>query len=291
MKFVLNLDHRNVVRTLMLAAVSSFLFGCTSQQPQEPQTDAALEQKVSNLERSLAEIRKELQTNQAQLLTNLRQVKGAQQTMIRRGILIDPGSMERPMKVGEQTGVRIGEAPTLGPDTATVEIVEFGEFQCPFCMKSSSFLRELVEEYPGQVRVAFKHYPISRHKMSADAAKAAWAAQQQGKFWEMHDLLFSSRGKLDDDVIRGHAEAIGLDMDKFDEDSGSYLATKLVFDDRREAKLAKLKGTPSFYVNGRFAGGNLGDVRKVVQKAVESQAAALKKHEARGAAEKAKTGS
>ena len=132
-------------------------------------------------------------------------------------------------------------------------------------MKYASALRDLTEQYPGKVRVGFKHYPLNKHEMALHAAKASWAAQQQGKFWEMHDALFGARGQLDPLIIRAQAQAIGLDMAQFDEDLASPLAAKAVFTDRRAGKKAGTKGTPSFYVNGRFYGGSLGAVEKAIK--------------------------
>lgn len=260
----------------ILVAVASFLGGC---QPQ-PQTDEALNERVVALEKSLAEVSQKLDENQKILMTQLGHVKVAQQSMIRRGLLVSPELMEKPIGIGEQTTVRVGGAPSLGPTNAAVEVVEYGEFQCPFCMKADSFLADVVEEFPGQVRVAFKHYPIARHKMSVNAGRAAWAAQQQGKFWEMHDALFSARGKLDEDVIRAHAEAVGLDMEKFEEDYNSHAATRAVYDDRREAKANGVKGTPSFYVNGKFMGGQPEGVRKGIRNALRDQEKAAQAREA-----------
>lgn len=242
--------------TLMVAAW--ILVGC------QPKPDEALNAKVAALDTAVAELRAEMQANQEAIIKQFKGIKGGQQTMIRRGVVIVPPGTEKPTLIGDKTSIEIGSAPTLGDPDAPVEVVEFGEFQCPYCMKYAGALRALTEAYPGKVRTAFKHYPLNKHEMALHAGKASWAAQQQGKFWEMHDALFGARGQLDPTIIRAHAQAIGLDMQQFDDDLASPEATRAVFADRRAGKKAGVKGTPVFFVNGRLVGGNLQNVKKMI---------------------------
>jgi len=230
--------------------------------------DTASQAQIEALQKAVDDLRAEIQTNHQETLERLGKLRAGQQTMIRRGVVIAPNAAEVPLTVGKQTILRLGDAPSLGDPHAPVEVVEFGEFQCPYCIKASGFLRELAEKYPGKVRVGFRHFPIGRHKMAVDAAKAAWAAGEQGKFWEMYDLLFLARGKLAPEAVRGYAESLGLDMEKYDRDVASAAATRAVFRDRRAARAAGVKGTPSYFVNGRFYGGSPSMVRKVVEREV-----------------------
>ncbi len=249
------------------AMAALVLAGC---QP-PPAQDDELKEQVAALQESLAELRTEIQANQALILKKFKIVHGGQQTMIRRGVVIVPKDAKKPVLPGDATALKMGGAPTLGPADAKVEVIEFAEFQCPYCMKNSTVLKDLVAEYPGQVRAGFKHHPLTKHRMAVNAGKAAWAAQQQGKFWEMHDALFSSRGKLDPDVMRGHAEAIGLDMAQFDKDYQSQAALDAVFLDRRTGRGMGVKGTPSFYVNGRYIGNDPARVRQAINAALTGE--------------------
>lgn len=240
--------------------------------------DDVVRAQLAALQKAVDELRAEIQANQAETKKLLGKVRVTQDTMIRRGVVISQKADEAPKSIGAETSVALGDAPSLGDPSAPIEVVEFAEFQCPFCMREAGLLRELSEEYPGLVRVGFKHYPIGRHKMSTNAAKAAWAAQRQGKFWEMHDALFAARGKLDADIIRGHGEAIGLDMEQFDRDFASPEASNAVFRDRRVGRKNGVRGTPTFYVNGRYYGSDKRALRSAIAKEI-----AVRKEAGKGA--------
>lgn len=247
-------------RAIAVGLTTLVVLGC------QPQQDQELNQKVAALETAVAELKSDIFKNQKTILKEFKKTRGDHQTMIRRGVVIAPQLAEAPMRVGQQKDVSLGTAPSLGPVEATIEVVEFGEFQCPYCMRHEKALAELVEEYPGKVRAGFKHYPMAKHAMALPAARASWAAQQQDKFWEMHDLLFADRGKLDEAVILGHAKALGLDMEKFQADFEGEESHTQVFKDRRAGKAAGVKGTPTYFVNGKFAGADPDTVRAVINK-------------------------
>lgn len=249
-------------------AAALVAFGC-----QAKQDDGTVSERLSAVDKAIADLRSEIQSSHEEIFEQIRGVKISQETMVRRGLVFAPQLAEKRVMPGDKTTIGIGKAPSIGPAKASVEVVEFADFECPFCIKNADLLRELVEQYPGQLRAGFRHYPLGRkHKQAVPAAKAAWAAQQQGKFWEMHDALFSSAGQLDAEVIRGHAEAIGLDMEKFDRDSESQAAAAAVFEDRAAGKKSGVRGTPAFYVNGRFAGNDVQSVQRMVQQTIGEQA-------------------
>ena len=147
------------------------------------------------------------------------------------------------------------KGPALGPDTAAITIVEFSDFECPFCSRVNPALEKLRETYPDDVRVAFKHFPLKFHKQAMGAHKASIAAADQGKFWEMHDLIFANRDKLDPASLRAHAESIGLDMAKYDAAIASPELEKRVQDDVAQGQSLGVRGTPSFFINGRMLSG------------------------------------
>ena len=143
-------------------------------------------------------------------------------------------------------------SPRKGNEIAAVTVVEFADFQCPFCQSAAGLPDQLLREFPNDVQFVFKHYPLARHAQAFEAAKSAWAAHQQGKFWEMHDLIY--RGEiqnLSSDVLRGYAEKIGLDMARYDADLASPKAAQTVSIDKALGKRMKVGGTPTYFVNGK----------------------------------------
>ncbi|HKJ23949.1 MAG TPA: thioredoxin domain-containing protein [Myxococcota bacterium] len=151
--------------------------------------------------------------------------------------------------------VEIGESPVRGAADAKVTIVEFSDFQCPYCGRVKPTLTKLLEEYPDDVRVVYKHLPLSFHKDALPAAKAAVAAGKQGKFWEMHDALFEHQRELGDETYLEIARELGLDVEQFEKDYKSAPVATEVAHDMNEARRLGVTGTPGFFVNGRFASG------------------------------------
>lgn len=148
--------------------------------------------------------------------------------------------------------IAVGDSPKKGASDPTVTVVEWADFECPFCGRARPVLDALVEKYPKQVQLVFKNYPLRAHEHSERAARAAMAAQKQGKFWEMHKALFEHQQTgLDDKTIERLARSIGLDMKKFREDLNSEAVADEVAEDRRQADKLGLRGTPMIYINGR----------------------------------------
>jgi protein-disulfide isomerase len=143
------------------------------------------------------------------------------------------------------------EGPSRGPATAKVTIVEFSDFQCPFCSRVVPTIEKIQKEYPTQVRVYFRHNPLPFHQNAPLAAEAAVAAEAQGKFWEMHDKLFANQQALTRPDLDKYAQEIGLDMGKFKTalDTGSGKAK--VQADLAAGAAIGVQGTPNFYIDGR----------------------------------------
>lgn len=157
------------------------------------------------------------------------------------------------------------EDPIKGAKAPLVTIVEFSDFQCPFCGQTASVLDEVAAAYPDDVRLVFKHFPLKMHPDATEGAKAAAAAGRQDRFWAMHDRLFANRTKMSRDDVVGHAKAIGLDVQAFETalDDGSTAAR--VAADKRAGAVIGVQGTPSFFVNGRaFSGAVAGDALAAV---------------------------
>jgi protein-disulfide isomerase len=171
-----------------------------------------------------------------------------------------PGPAARPTRPGrpdpgKKYDVDIGKAPTKGPDSAKVKIVEWSDFQCPFCRRVGPTLAQIEKEYGDKVQIAFKHMPLSMHTKARPAHKAAQAAALQGKFWEMHDLIFADQRGMSEEKYVEYAGQIGLDVDQFKKDVASPAVEAVISSDMSQASKLGVTGTPAFFVNGRFLSG------------------------------------
>lgn len=171
----------------------------------------------------------------------------------------------------KQYDVEIGEAPTKGPDDAIVTIVEWSDFQCPFCNRVSPTLARIEDEYGDKVRLVFKHMPLSIHPQAPQAHAAAEAAHRQGKFWEMHDRIFSNQRDLSVATLESHARAIGLDMDQYAKDVADASIKQRIDADMAQASELNVTGTPAFFINGRFLSGAqpFENFKRVIDAAIE----------------------
>ncbi|MDH3360206.1 MAG: thioredoxin domain-containing protein [Desulfobulbaceae bacterium] len=146
---------------------------------------------------------------------------------------------------------KVNGAPILGSPDSPVEIVLFSDFQCPYCARIGALLEYAMEQNPETVHVVFKQFPLPFHEFARQAAIASLAAQNQGKFWELHDLLFQSGHELNDKKIEDLAKEAGLDMKRFKADIKDDLLNERVEMDIMEGKINGVRGTPSLFVNGR----------------------------------------
>jgi len=142
-------------------------------------------------------------------------------------------------------------SPLRGSPMAPVTIYEFSDFQCPHCKMAAPELKKIVEESNGKVKLIFKQYPLPMHPKAREASKATIAAHKQGKFWEMHDLLFENQDRLQTANLDDYAEKIGLDMKRFRADMKSKDADKKIEADLAEGNAVGVEATPSIYVNNR----------------------------------------
>jgi protein-disulfide isomerase len=134
---------------------------------------------------------------------------------------------------------------------AKISIVEFSDFECPYCGAAHPALSSLLSQFDGQVNLVFKNFPLDGHKNSTPAARAAGAAQLQGKFWELADLLFEHQRELNADKIHELAKQAGLDLTRFEADFVSPAVQQRVDNDKKEGAGLGIQGTPSLFVNGR----------------------------------------
>ncbi len=136
-----------------------------------------------------------------------------------------------------------------GGENASVIIVEFSDFQCPYCSRAAGIADEVAAEFDGDVRLYYLHFPF--HQNSEKAAEAAECAGDQGKFWEMHDIMFSNQGALDQEHLKSYASGLGLNMTQFNSCLGSGEKGAVIDADFDKGRAAGVTGTPTFFVNGR----------------------------------------
>jgi len=146
--------------------------------------------------------------------------------------------------------IDVKDSPFEGPADAPITLTLFTDFECPYCSKMPPLIEQVMKNNPKNVKVVFKNNPLNFHKMARPAAYAALAAQEQGKFWEFHDLLFTTK-KLSLKSIDKIATDLKLDMDKFKADMKSPEILAKVEKDLKDGKKAGVTGTPTVFINGR----------------------------------------
>ncbi|TNE50839.1 MAG: hypothetical protein EP343_06705 [Deltaproteobacteria bacterium] len=147
--------------------------------------------------------------------------------------------------------IPVGNSTIKGPSNAPITIAEFSDFECPFCSSAGREVSKLAKMYPKHVRVVFKHFPLSFHKKAPLASQASLAANEQGKFWEYHDLLFANQQKLDRKYLIQYAEKLKLNVARFKQVLDSGIFKEQVDNDMALGRKVGVQGTPSMYVNGK----------------------------------------
>lgn len=150
------------------------------------------------------------------------------------------------------------DGPSIGPAHAPITIVEFADFQCPFCRRMEPTLKKVLAEYPQQVRLVYRQFPLSEiHPQALHASEAAVCARKQGKFWEMHDAIFTDSAPLGTDSLRAIAARLGLDQDAFEQCVRDPEVDKAINVDLRAGEELGVRATPTLFVNGRLIEGGV----------------------------------
>jgi protein-disulfide isomerase len=156
------------------------------------------------------------------------------------------------MSEGQLTPPVGAQDQAAGPDDAPVTLVEYGDYECPYCGMAYPIVKRAQQELGNQLRFVFRNFPLAEaHPHARLAAQAAEAAAAQGKFWEMHDMLFENQTALEPDDLVGYAKSIGLDITRFERDLEAGTFAKKVRDDFRSGVRSGVNGTPTFFVNGK----------------------------------------
>jgi protein-disulfide isomerase len=138
-----------------------------------------------------------------------------------------------------------------GSADAAVTLVEYGDYECPYCGAAYPIIKEVQARMGERLRFVFRNFPISTsHPHAEQAAEAAEAASAQGSFWEMHDVLYENQKRLRDEDLRGYAEKLGLDVERFDTELADHVHADRVHEDFLTGVRSGVNGTPTFYING-----------------------------------------
>ncbi len=146
----------------------------------------------------------------------------------------------------------------LGPADAPVTVLEYGDYECPYCRGAARDVQRLLDRYPAAIRFVFRNFPVPQlHPHAEQAAEAAEAAGAQGKFWEMYELLLRPSSRLDLDSLLGYAERLGLDTGRFSNEVIGNVYAARIERDVREGVRNGVNATPKFYVNGERIDGKV----------------------------------
>ncbi|MES1205715.1 MAG: thioredoxin domain-containing protein [Pseudomonadota bacterium] len=160
-------------------------------------------------------------------------------------------SLEKRYRTAQPKFIDVADAPMEGSANAKIALVEFADYECPHCKRFQPVLRQILDEFKGEVRMYFKHYPLPQHTNARLAAEAAVAAQKQGKFWPYQEKLWENQDSLSPAELEKFGKDIGLDMTKFRADIDDAKVKTRVQKDRRDGETLGLSSTPTLYINGR----------------------------------------
>lgn len=207
-----------------------------------------------NIERDpMEEELREIKSSLTQLQKEMRLVRRDLRKALK---LLEAGAKAKTKKKRDTTvyDIQIGSSPILGPTDAAVTIVEFADFQCPYCIREYPKLKQVLAKYPNDVRLVFKHYPLNSHKKSPPIHAATKLAMQQGgsaAFWKMHDMIIAQPRKIAIADLRKYAKKLELNMKEFDEVMADpKKINNLIKDDLAQAKKVKVRATPTVLING-----------------------------------------
>jgi protein-disulfide isomerase len=164
---------------------------------------------------------------------------------------LDKYAKEPPPLLDPPVKLSIAGAPFKGPADAKVTIVEFSDFQCPYCAKAAVEASQVSQKFPKDVKLVFKQFPLEDHSQASLAAEASLAAQAQGKFWPLHDKMYANFRQINHARILVWATEAGLDMNRFRTELDGHKYAARVKAEEQEGEAAGVGGTPTFFINGK----------------------------------------
>jgi protein-disulfide isomerase len=225
-------------RLLLSALLSaSFLLPTSAFAQSKPKIDPLLEQQVLEVLRKNPEVIYQVlkKFGEEQRAEQERKIKADQVAAIQK-LFKDPKTL-------------IGTSPTTGSTSNKILLVEFSDFQCPYCSKSNEVVKQFMAKHKDKVTLVFKNFPLTQiHPEALPAARAAWAAQQQGKFWQYHDELFANQAKFGNNFYLDTAKKLNLNLAKFQSDYG--IADTAILNDFKLGRTIDVQGTPALILNG-----------------------------------------
>jgi protein-disulfide isomerase len=242
------------ITTLILSGYLSSLFLCSSAADAEPMASSkvkvspVLEQQILEVIRKNPDVIFEILQKHA--IEQQKKEEQSQAAAIK--------------KIRKETKIPIADSPVMGTTDRRNVLVVFSDFQCPYCAKANESLKQFMQKHKNKVTLVYKHFPLTQiHPEALPAARAAWAANKQGKFWEYHDTLFANQDKLSDAFYQETAKKLNLDLNKFNRDRQG--ADDAIVNDFKLGRQLGIDGTPTFILNGESISGaaSLADFEKV----------------------------
>ncbi len=183
----------------------------------------------------------------------------------------------RPKLLEDAVKIPVDGSPSMGPNEARITIVEFSDFECPYCSLAVKEVNSIMAAYPKDTKLIYKQFPLSMHANAPLAAAASLAANEQGKFWPMHDKLFANFRSLSRDNILTWAKQMGLNVEKFKADLDSAKYKAVIQKDVADGEAVGVYGTPAFFINGKRYNGpmNLEQVKPILDAELKGVAAKL----------------
>lgn len=184
-----------------------------------------------------------------------------------------------PKPVGDKSKLTRENTPSLG--SGPVQVVEFGDYQCPACATSYPDIKQIEADFAGKITFYFRHFPLTQHANAQAASQAAEAARDQGKFWEMHDKLYLNQKDWENlsspnDVFANYAGELGLDVEKFKKAVNDKQFQTIIDQDMADGAALGVAGTPTFYINGVATKGfSYADLRDAINNALETSGASV----------------
>ncbi|PIR42412.1 hypothetical protein CO058_02415 [candidate division WWE3 bacterium CG_4_9_14_0_2_um_filter_35_11] len=191
-------------------------------------------------------------------------------TVLILAFILGSSFLKQPHEISDLDFITGGSSHRIGPENPKLVLVEFSDFQCPSCKLYAPIVESLLQKYPNNLGVIYRHFPLPIHNMSVPAARASEAAAIQGKFWEYASTLFENQPNFSDDELVSYATSLGLDIEQFKNDFKSQGVAEAVNGDYQTATELNLPGTPSFFIisDGKVEQLNLqkqGDLENKVQ--------------------------
>lgn len=241
----------------VVIAISLLTNGCVSINQSGKQTPAELKEQVLQI----------IRENPQVIIESVQAYQQERQEKIQKA------AQEFLQKMRTNPAEIIGDSPVTGAADKKIVLLEFSDYQCPFCAKAQETVKQFMNKHKDKVTLTYKHLPlISIHPQALPAAQAAWAAHQQGKFWEYHEALFAQQNKLGEELYEEIAKTLKLDIAKFNSDRQSNAASIAIQKDLQLAESIGIEGTPFFFINEQSLSGavELAQMEKALERVIQS---------------------